>query len=219
MVILINRRYDRLIKAELICKFVSLNSNQNNDRYSMMNLKKEKSVRLLGEVSIDNLLKKVSALSVNDWEKQNAIKPNKFDVLDSTQHIVFRFINDFKNHKSYSDRNLWSEWKESIEPILESVADFYGYHKAEFPRIMLAKLPIGGEIKPHIDKSPAAQFPHKIHVPLQTNEKAFFHLEETSVNMKVGNAYEVNNNVLHWVKNNGKTDRIHLIFECFEAEN
>jgi hypothetical protein len=45
----------------------------------------------------------------------------------------------------------------------------YGYARGVFPRVMLARMPPGGVIHPHIDANPAAKWPHKIHVPLSTN--------------------------------------------------
>ena len=46
----------------------------------------------------------------------------------------------------------------------------YGYARAAFPRVMLARMAPGGVIKPHRDANPAAKWPHKIHVPLLTND-------------------------------------------------
>ena len=80
---------------------------------------------------------------------------------------------------------------------------------------MLAKLPAGCKIHRHRDAAPAAQFPHKIHIPLFTNDETFFCFDSEKKHLEVGKAYEVNNNIHHWAENNGQSDRIHLIFECF----
>jgi aspartyl/asparaginyl beta-hydroxylase (cupin superfamily) len=87
-----------------------------------------------------------------------------------------------------------------------------------FPRVMLARMPPGGVIHPHIDANPAAKWPHKIHVPLSTNPGvvSFFGGEEH--NFPVGEAVEVNNLGPHWVRNDGDTDRVHLIFEYYDAD-
>ena len=61
----------------------------------------------------------------------------------------------------------------------------------------------------------AARFPHKIHVPVQTNEGAFLHLGNSAFHLQEGQAYEVNNNIPHYAENNGTEDRIHLIFEYY----
>jgi hypothetical protein len=183
----------------------------------MINPNKTKHTRILGEVDISELKKKVLALPNKTWAEQNEVKPNKFGVLDKTKHIVFRFVNSFKDHRFYSDKAIWEDWRGLIEPLLEATKIAYGYRQAECPRIMLAKLPAGESINPHIDRSPAAQFPHKVHIPLTTNDETFFILNEDYINMEIGSIYEVNNRKLHSVINKGKTERIHLIFEIFEV--
>lgn len=185
----------------------------------MINPKKTEHIRILGELDIAELKNKVLELPNSIWAEQNKVKPNKFGVLDQTEHIVFRFINSFKDHRLYSDKAIWEDWKPVIQPILEAATKAYGYQQAEYPRIMLAKLPAGESIKPHIDRSPAAQFPHKIHLPILTNDETFFILEDEKFKMNEGVLYEVNNRIKHSVVNNGSEDRIHLIFELFEKNS
>ena len=87
-----------------------------------------------------------------------------------------------------------------------------------FPRVMLARMPAGGVIHPHIDANPAAKWPHKIHVPILTSPAvvSFFGGEEHR--FPEGEAVEVNNLGPHWVRNGGDTARVHLIFEYYDAD-
>ena len=48
---------------------------------------------------------------------------------------------------------------------------------APFPRVMLARMAPGGVIHPHQDANPAAKWPHKIHVPIVTNDQVIFHVD------------------------------------------
>jgi hypothetical protein len=169
-------------------------------------------------VGVLNLTAKVESLSDTDWLEANSEKPNKFNALGKAQHLVFRFPKNLTSHEESYDTALWPDWKGLIEPIIEEAVKPFDYSKGYSPRIMLAKLPADSEVKKHIDKSPSAQYPHKIHVPLQTNEKVFFYADGQAVHMEVGKAYEVNNNQLHWAENKGDIDRIHLIFEYFPIE-
>ena len=98
-------------------------------------------------------------------------------------------------------------------PLHLRVLRLEGGHQA---RQILARMAPGGEIKPHRDANPAAKWPHKIHVPLLTNDKVTFYIEGTGYHMPEGEAAEVNNMGVHAVKNDGDTDRIHLIFEYFD---
>jgi len=181
---------------------------------------KTKNIRELGLVDITELRAKVLAIPDAVWESENNDKPNKFSALDRTEHVVFRFINSMHSHKTSHNRPLWDEWKEIISPVLNQITKPYGYTNGEFPRIMFAKMPAGAKIKRHIDAAPAAKFPHKIHVPLFTNDEVFFYVETSSrkthkLHMVEGYGYEVNNNTYHWAENNGDKDRIHLIFEYY----
>lgn len=184
----------------------------------MINPNKTTSFRVLGTVNISALLAQVVELKDEDWTRANAIKPNKFSALGKTQHIVLRFPKNLASHKESYDTPYWSSWKDLIEPIIQEATLPLSYKKGCSPRIMLAKLPAKSEVKKHIDKSPSAQFPHKIHIPLKTNEEAFFYANGKPIHMESGKAYEVNNNQLHWAINSGDTDRIHLIFEYFPIE-
>lgn len=182
------------------------------------NPRKTKSVRYLGQVEISALRHAVLAIPESVWDEENASKPNKFEALDRTRHIVYRFVDSTRDWRSSHDRPRWEEWRRFLEPVLrEAVADF-GYANGVFPRVMLARMAPGGVILPHIDANPAAKWPHKIHVPLLTNEKVGFRIGDSVHNFPVGQAVEVNNLGPHSVRNDGSTDRIHLIFEYYDAD-
>ena len=83
---------------------------------------------------------------------------------------------------------------------------------------MLARMPPGGVIPPHVDANPAARWPHKIHVPVSTNDKVVCWFGEQEHHFPQGEAVEVNNLGPHWVRNGGDTDRVHLIFEYYDPD-
>ena len=87
-----------------------------------------------------------------------------------------------------------------------------------YPRVMLARMPAGGAIQPHRDANPAAKWPHKIHVPIVSNDQVVFRVEGAQYVMPEGEAVEVNNMGTHAVDNRGDTDRIHLIFEYYDPD-
>lgn len=179
---------------------------------------KTTSVRWLGSVDIAALRDAVLVIPEEVWEAENAAKPNKFEALDATRHIVFRFIDSPRDWRRSHDRAAWPEWRHLLEPVMAQAVSSYGYSRGLFPRIMLAKMAPGGVIHAHIDANPSAKWPHKVHVPLTTNDGvvSFFGGEERR--FPVGEAVEVNNLGPHWVRNEGATDRIHLIFEYYDAD-
>jgi len=182
------------------------------------NPRKTQSVRQLGTIDIAPLREAVLAIPEAQWDAENAAKPNRFETLSSTRHIVFRFVSNFVDWRNSYERPAWSEWKPLVEPVLDAATADYGYARAAFPRVMLARMGPGGVIHPHRDTNPAAQWPHKIHVPLVTNPDVTFFVDDVPYHFAEGEAVEVNNMADHAVANRGPTDRIHLIFEYYDIE-
>lgn len=183
-----------------------------------VNERKTTSIRRLGPVDVSALRERVMAMPEATWNMENASKPNRFEALDSTRHVVFRFVSSLRDWRQSYSRPLWSEWRDVIEPVLAQATEAYGYQRGAFPRVMLARMPPGGSIHPHRDANAAAKWPHKIHVPIQTNDKVTFFVDGIGYTLAEGEAVEVNNMGVHAVTNEGTTDRIHLIFEYYDLD-
>jgi len=182
------------------------------------NPRKTKDVRHLGAVDITALRDAVLAIPEAVWDAENAAKPNRFDALDSTRHIIFRFVSRLRDWRQSFDGPLWAEWRPLIEPVLRVATADYDYARGQYPRVMLARMAPGGLIHPHQDTNPAARWPHKIHVPITTNDQVAFYIDGVAYHLAEGKAVEVNNMATHGVSNNGDTDRIHLIFEYYDPD-
>ncbi len=182
------------------------------------NPRKTTTVRKLGPVDVTALREVVRAIPEAVWDMENARKPNKFDVLGATRHIVFRFIENPRDWRSDYDCALWPQWRAVLEPVLTAAVAPYGYARGAFPRVMLARLPAKGVIQPHIDANPSARWPHKVHVPLVTSPGVISLFGGATHYFPEGEAVEVNNLGPHWVKNEGDADRIHLIFEYYDRD-
>ncbi|BEV13055.1 aspartyl/asparaginyl beta-hydroxylase domain-containing protein (plasmid) [Asticcacaulis sp. DW145] len=182
------------------------------------NPRKTTGVRALGKVDVAALTEAVLGIPEAVWTAENAAKPNKFGVLEDTRHIVFRFVDSPRDWRGSHDRPLWAGWRAQLEPVLAAAVRDYGYARGVFPRVMLARMPVGGVIQPHIDANPAAKWPHKIHVPLTTNPGVISFFGGAERHFGVGEAVEVDNLGPHWVRNTGDCDRIHLIFEYYDAD-
>ena len=113
------------------------------------NPRKTTTVRNLGQVDIAELRAAVLAIPEAVWDAENANKPNKFEVLDETRHIVFRFIDSPRDWRRSHDRAAWPQWRGVLEPVLAQAVRGYGYARGVFPRVMFARLPPGGVIHPH----------------------------------------------------------------------
>jgi quercetin dioxygenase-like cupin family protein len=83
----------------------------------------------------------------------------------------------------------------------------------EIIRAVVAGLIAGGTIKAHSDIHPSFHCAHRIHVPITTNSKVWFTIDGRPYQLKVGQAYEINNQKQHSVVNRGSEDRITFIFD------
>ncbi len=195
----------------------------NTDLYARQEINPGKtlSLRELEQVFIEDLKKAVLDLPETEWDREEdfAANYNKDKrALSQTRHIVLKFADKRDELIRYFETSRWPHWKNRVEPLMQQAVKPYGYRKGFFPRVMLAKVPPGKVIPPHIDGQKSRIIPHKIHIPLQTNDQAFFYIDNVRYHLKEGFAYEVNNAVKHAVINNGKSDRIHLVFEYLDRD-
>lgn len=58
----------------------------------------------------------------------------------------------------------------------------------------------------------------RIHIPVKTNPEVEFHLDGELVEMKEGEAWYLNFNLYHSVRNSGVDERIHLVIDCVANE-
>lgn len=79
-------------------------------------------------------------------------------------------------------------------------------------RCLLARLPAGASIAPHVDRAPYFWKTLRLHVPVETHERAWMFCDGQSFLMKPGEAWALNNCTLHAVWNADATrPRTHLI--------
>jgi len=185
-----------------------------------INSNKTESVRPLGSVDISSIKDEVSSFSESFWDEQEALSPNYnkgAGALHEVKHIVFKF-SEKRNPNippRYFELPIWEEWKERLLPIMDEAVIVFGYKKVFYPRVMLALLAPGTSIQAHTDGGFQRSRPHKIHLPIVTNDQCFFTLmPDEQYHFKEAFAYEINNCRMHRAVNRGKTDRIHLLFEC-----
>ena len=164
------------------------------------------------------MIERVRGIPESLWKSESEEKPRKIKVLNDTSHVIFRYVNGYRNVFDFHDFPLWDEWKNLLLPIMEQAATRLGYKDYRFPRIMFARLPAGGKISPHTDGR-ASHYIHKIHVPLITNPETIFYVGDEARNLPVGEIVEVNNKRNHAVYNRGAEDRIHFIFECYNMDD
>lgn len=178
---------------------------------------KPKSVKRLTRVDIAPLLDRVTMVSETVWDAENAQKENDFECFHNTRHIIFRFIRANADPLDNYATPPWPIWRPLLQPIMDVAVAGYGFVRPEFPKAMLARLEAGHVIDRHIDGAGSNLRTHKIHVPLISNPGAIFTVGDEDHYLEPGWAYEVNNIARHAARNEGDKDRIHFIFEVFDA--
>jgi hypothetical protein len=79
-------------------------------------------------------------------------------------------------------------------------------------RCLLARLPAGATILPHIDRAPYFAKSIRVHVPVTTHERVFMLCDGQSYVMRPGEVWALNNSAVHGVWNDHPTQaRIHMI--------
>ena len=173
-------------------------------------------VRTLTTVDVTSLQRSVKAIPEKVWSIADSQKENDFFCFHHTLHVVLRFTRHNRDHRDFYDTPAWQLWKPKLLPLLLEITKSYGFEEPEFPKVMFARLKAGHEIDRHVDGAGSNLGTHKIHLPLQTNPKAKFFVEDEAFHLALGTAYEVNNIAPHSAVNHGTEDRIHLIFEVFD---
>ena len=184
----------------------------------MAKVSKPENISELGTVDISTLKNLVARTSEQVWNLENERKENAFDVFHHTRHIIFRFIEGMRDHRQFLLESDLGYLAGTASARDEQSGYKYDFQNPAFPKAMLARLSAGAVIDRHVDGAGSNLHTHKIHIPLQTNEKAIMFINDEPFHLREGYVYEVNNIVPHAVENLGTEDRIHLIFEVFDQE-
>ncbi|EAZ80517.1 aspartyl/asparaginyl beta-hydroxylase domain-containing protein [Algoriphagus machipongonensis] len=94
-------------------------------------------------------------------------------------------------------------------PYISSILDIFLCEKSS---VRLMKLTAGSEIKKHQDYD-LDEKEIRIHIPVFTNEKVIFSVNNLPVKMKEGECWYLRLSDPHQVENNGENDRIHLVMD------
>ncbi len=94
-------------------------------------------------------------------------------------------------------------------PYISSILDFFECEKYS---VRLMKLTAGSEIKKHQDYD-LDESEIRVHIPIFTNESVTFLVNDSSVKMNEGECWYLRLSDPHQVKNQGETDRIHLVMD------
>jgi hypothetical protein len=162
--------------------------------------------------NIDNIVKIVETFS-NEWKLNTSRQDQKDQTHNKTNTYFIRGMDQ-----------SWIPYQElktialstSVELLIEInkiIKDLEVYHDGKCGMAMIVKLFSDAEILEHSDGSPYLSAVRRHHIPLKTNDNVLFFIDNESMNLKIGDCWEINNNKLHKVINKSDQDRIHLMID------
>lgn len=175
-------------------------------------------LRELGAVRIDELREAVLTLPREAW-LANQKRQQDYDVHSRTESVVLIFTDG----SGWPDITLtresgWDALSETAVPLMTDIVRRHYKPGGTIIRAMAAKLLPGEVITPHRDTHPSFHHGHRIHIPIKTNPRVRFMIDGKPYKLKVGEAYEINNQKTHSVMNKGSEERINFIFDYVPPE-
>jgi len=174
-------------------------------------------LRELGAIDTTTLREAILSQEEAAWHEEE-YRQQSYDVHYETESIVLVFT-DGSNWPNIEVRKEpgWDRLADAAVPVMNEILGKHYSKGGRIIRAMAAKLLVGAEIKPHRDRHPSFHCGHRIHVPITTNSKVQFMIDDQPYQFKVGQAYELNNQKSHSVVNEGTEDRITFIFDYVPA--
>jgi len=168
--------------------------------------------KLIGYMPMfSSMLDSVSMFTEADWvsyserKKRGGAAAEKSDTIPliyspnpATPDMVFHEL--FSTYSCYLD---------SVLKVAQASIECTSVRQAMFTRLRH-----GTEIKRHKDKGPITKRSHRIHIPIITNSKCLFTVDNETLHMGAGEIWAIDNvGKFHSVVNNGDIDRVHLIVD------
>jgi len=170
-------------------------------------------LRELGPVDCTALRDVILAQDEIAWQEER-LRQEEFEVHYDTESIVMVFV-DLKKWPDIviSKEAGWDRLADVALPVMNDIIERLYPPGGTVIRAMAAKLLTGKKITPHTDRHVSFHRGHRIHIPITTNPRVRFMIDGQPYQLQVGQAYELNNQLMHSVMNKGKEDRITFIFD------
>jgi hypothetical protein len=159
----------------------------------------------------------VSAIDEADWSVANyrKVAMSQTDTIPIHHTPLCYSCADERTIHSIRKEPQFEKFEPLIRPILELLRGHYTFNQyAAF----IARLYPNGQIAMHPDVGVFLETCHRIHIPLQTNPRVAYCIEDQEYYWPRGKIYEFDNTRLHGVKNRSDEMRIHLVVNLYNLE-
>ena len=175
-------------------------------------------LRELGPIDNSALSDAIMSLDESVW-KENLTRQEEFEVHRATESVVMYFVDlDQLPNFEVTKESGFKHLSNVALPLMNDIISRCYQPGGTVIRAMAAKLLAGKKIIRHWDKHPSFHCGHRIHVPITTNPRVRFMIDGQPYRFKIGEAYEINNQLHHSVMNKGNEDRITFIFDYVPKE-
>ena len=173
----------------------------------------DRTLRELGAIDATALRDAIFRQEDAAWHEDES-RQESFYVHNQTWSIVLIALDDTKWPERYvSEGPGWDRIADVAMPVMQEIIKKHYPTGGEVIRAVAARLKAGENIKAHSDIHQSFHCAHRIHVPISTNPKVWFTIDGRPYQLKLGQAYEINNQKQHSVVNKGAEDRITFIFD------
>jgi hypothetical protein len=174
------------------------------------------SYRYIDTFDVSEISKSVSRFDKEwaiDTSRQHMFKEHKDTYTYMIQNFPLAWTpgSEVKVEKRYADERHYLEIKELIEKLLV-------LNPGIVARVMYIKLPAKKNVPHHKDSGWYLSNVKRFHIPVLTNDKVSYTVNDELKFMKVGECWEINNTAYHSVFNDGDTDRVHLVVDIIPKE-
>lgn len=175
----------------------------------------------IGQLDVDEI---ASLALQEDFTKQTVrSEDNEANPQRDTSSVIGLY-DMFDDIDGIYEPSVMDKYDKFIPIISKLLEEHYSYEFIQLKSFMFTLLKSGTEIYPHTDDeagtiNTSISYTHRVHIPLQTNDKAIFTVGGEDRQMGYGEVIEIDNLKEHSVVNNGDTDRIHLVIDFYGLEN
>ena len=162
------------------------------------------------------ILEILKTVPEEEWNKDTVVRNSKEKVDNTnldTRALMLKYKSEFYEK---NDTEILNKLQPILKQIVSDIKKFYRYENLKLTAILFSELKKGGIIPEHVDDGKMLTTNHRIHIPLLSDPAVKFALDHKDYYLEPGHGYEINNQLLHGVKNESNTARIHMIIDLKE---
>jgi len=161
--------------------------------------------KYLGNIDVSSIQQKLGDL---DWDAYT-FRQTKHEVHQATKTVPLIFDPNLNLPLPHRWMTLFISELEQIKSHLKSILG-----EGSMMSAILINLPSGQVVHRHVDKGESFKKYNRIHIAIETNTDCIFEVDGEEKHLKIGEVWEIDNsNKYHSVRNEGSTDRIHLLID------